>query len=196
LRMNKKTIALIILVVVIVGAYASYYAYASMVLIPEDLTVLKSELQPTFSPAIPESGITELENSANMVESYNALSMISQSERNIHAEEITRDNGNYSTVLKELKENATANQEIALRYDLLLKGDVANEIRLIYSNETVVIIDQMKNNTDKQAADLKSGDSKAYANDLREFAKLARQLNTNLEQAHIHLQNVVNKLGG
>jgi D-ribose pyranose/furanose isomerase RbsD len=194
--MNKKTIALIILVVVIVGAYASYYAYASMVLIPEDLTVFKSELQPTSSPAIPESGITALENSANMVESYNALSMISQSERNIHAEEITSDNGNYSTVLKELKKNATANQEIALRYDLLLKGDVANEIRLIYANETVVIVDQMKNNTDKQAADLKSGDSKAYANDLREFAKLARQLNTNLEQAHTHLQNVVNKLGG
>lgn len=194
--MNKKTIALIVLIVVIAGVYASYYAYASTELLPSDLKVFKSEVQATASPAIPESVITEIENSASMVESYNALSMISQSERNSHAEEITSDNGNYSTIIKELKNNATSTQEMAQRYDLLFRGDVAKEIKLAYTNETVAILDQMKNNSDKQAADLKSGDSKAYANDLREFAKLARQLNTNAEQAHAHLQNVVNKLGG
>lgn len=73
---------------------------------------------------------------------------------------------------------------------------MAKELRLAYTNETVTILDQMKINTEKQAADIKSGDSKAYANDLREFASLSRQLNSNLEQARTHLQNTINKLGG
>jgi hypothetical protein len=194
--MNKKIIALIVLVVVIAGGYATYYAYASMVLIPEDLKVLKSEFNATSNPGIPESDIKELENSASMVENYNALSLISQSERNTMAEQITSDIGNYSTIRIELENNFTSNQEIAQRYDLMLKGDVAKELRLAYTNETIAILDQMKNNTEKQAADIKSGDSKAYANDLREFAKLARQLNSNIEQARTHLQNTINQLSG
>ncbi len=194
--MNKKIIALIVLVVVIAGGYASYYAYASMVLIPEDLKMLKSEFDATNNPGIPESEIKALENSASMVESYNALSMVSQSERDSISQQLTSDNGNYSILITELKTNFTANQELAQRYDLLLKADVAKELRLAYTNETVTILDQMKINTEKQAADIKSGDSKAYANDLREFASLSRQLNSNLEQARTHLQNTINKLGG
>lgn len=194
--MNKKIIALIVLVAVIVGGYASYYAYASMALLPADLELFKDEVEATSSPGIPESVITEMENSASMVESYNGLSMISQNERNNVAEQMTGNNGNYTKMMKELKNNFTTNQDIALRYDVLLKGDVAQEIRLAYTNETLSLIDQIKNNTDKQAADIKNGDSASYAKDVREFAKLARQFNTNAEQAHTHLQNVVNKLGG
>lgn len=193
--MNKKIIALIVLVAVIAGGYASYYAYASMTLLPGDLEVFKDELEATSSPGIPESVITEMENSASMVESYNALSMVSQNERNSVAEQMSG-NGNYTKMMKELKNNFTINHDIALRYDILLKGDVAQEIRLTYTNETLSLIDQIKNNTDKQAADIKNGDSTSYANDVREFAKLARQFNTNEEQAHTHLQNVLNKLGG
>jgi uncharacterized protein YaiI (UPF0178 family) len=193
--MNKKIIVLIVLVAVIAVGYASYYAYASMTLLPGDLEVFKDELEATSSPGIPESVITEMENSASMVESYNALSMVSQNERNSVAEQMS-DNVNYTKMMKELKNNFTINHDIALRYDILLKGDVAQEIRLTYTNETLSLIDQIKNNTDKQAADIKNGDSASYANDVREFAKLARQFNTNEEQAHTHLQNVVNKLGG
>lgn len=166
-----------------------------MTLFPGDLEVFKDELEATSSPGIPESVITEMENSASMVESYNALSMVSQNERNSVAEQMSG-NGNYTKMMKELKNNFTINHDIALRYDILLKGDVAQEIRLTYTNETLSLIDQIKNNTDKQAADIKNGDSASYANDVREFAKLARQFNTNEEQAHTHLQNVVNKLGG
>ncbi len=194
--MNKKIIALLILVAVIVGGYASYYAYASMTLLPGDLEVFKDELNATSSPGIPESDITAMENSASMVESYNALSMVSQNERNNIAEQMSGDNGNYTEMMNELKNNFTMNHDIAMRYDVLLKGDVAQEIRLTYTNETLTLIDQIKSNIDKQAIDIKNGDSTAYANDLREFAKLARQFNTNEEQAHTHLQNVVNKLGG
>lgn len=117
--MNKKIIALIVLVVVIAGGYASYYAYASMVLIPEDLKMLKSEFDATNNPGIPESEIKALENSASMVESYNALSMVSQSERDSISQQLTSDNGNYSILITELKTNFTANQELAQRYGMI-----------------------------------------------------------------------------
>ncbi len=194
--MNKKIIAVIILVVVIAGAYASYYAYASMVMVPEDLKIFKSELESLSSPAIPESELKELEESSRMIENFDALSLASQSERNNIAEIMISENENFTSEMQEFRNNFTNNREISQRYDLMLKGDVANEIRSAYNYETLDLIDKIKNNTDKQAEDIKKGDSKAYANDVREFVKLAKKLNENLDQTRTHLQNVVNELGG
>lgn len=194
--MNKKIIAVIILVVVIAGAYASYYAYASMVMVPEDLKIFKSELESLSSPAIPESELKELEESSRMIENFDALSLASQSERNNIAESMISENENFTNEMQEFRINFTNNREISQRYDLMLKGDVANEIRSAYNYETLDLIDKIKNNTDKQAEDIKKGDSKAYANDVREFVKLAKKLNENLDQTRTHLQNVVNELGG
>lgn len=194
--MNKKIIAVIILVVVMAGAYASYYAYASMVMVPEDLKIFKSELESLSSPAIPESELKELEESARMIENFDALSLASQSERNNIAESMISENENFTNEMQEFRINFTNNREISQRYDLMLKGEVANEIRSAYNYETLDLIDKIKNNTDKQAEDIKKGDSKAYANDVREFVKLAKKLNENLDQTRTHLQNVVNELGG
>lgn len=194
--MNKKIIAVIILVVVMAGAYASYYAYASMVMVPEDLKIFKSELESLSSPAIPESELKELEESSRMIENFDALSLASQSERNNIAEIMISENENFTSEMQEFRNNFTNNREISQRYDLMLKGDVANEIRSAYNYETLDLIDKIKNNTDKQAEDIKKGDSKAYANDVREFVKLAKKLNENLDQTRTHLQNVVNELGG
>lgn len=194
--MNKKIIAVIILVVVIAGAYASYYAYASMVMVPEDLKIFESELESLSSPAIHESELKELEESSRMIENFDALSLASQSERNNIAEIMISENENFTSEMQEFRNNFTNNREISQRYDLMLKGDVANEIRSAYNYETLDLIDKIKNNTDKQAEDIKKGDSKAYANDVREFVKLAKKLNENLDQTRTHLQNVVNELGG
>lgn len=196
LRMNKKIIALIIFVVVIVGGYASYYAYASTVLAPQDLNTFKSEFNATNISPISESQIKDLENSADMVENYNALALVPQSQRDSIAQQMTSGNGNYTSLMNDVKNNFTKNQEISQRYDLMFRGDVAQEIRSVYSNETINLIEKAKNNADKQVTDIKSGDSKAYANDLREFASLLRQINTNIQQAHTHLNNTVNMLGG
>lgn len=194
--MNKKIIAAIILVVVMAGAYASYYAYASMVMVPEDLKIFESELESLSSPAIHESELKELEESSRMIENFDALSLASQSERNNIAEIMISENENFTSEMQEFRNNFTNNREISQRYDLMLKGDVANEIRSAYNYETLDLIDKIKNNTDKQAEDIKKGDSKAYANDVREFVKLAKKLNENLDQTRTHLQNVVNELGG
>lgn len=194
--MNKKIIALLILVGVIVGGYATYYAYATTVLMPEDLKVFKEELEVTSGPMVPESEITAMENSADMIEKYDGLSLVSQNERTTVADQLTLDTGNFTIMMQEFSNNLTANQEIALRYDLIFKGDIGNEIRLIYDNETLNLVKQLEGNVNKQATDIRNGDSKAYANDLRESAKLFRQLNTKIEQAHNHLQILVNKLGG
>lgn len=194
--MNKKIIAVIILVVVMAGAYASYYAYASMVMVPEDLKIFESELESLSSPAIHESELKELEESSRMIENFDALSLASQSERNNIAEIMISENENFTSEMQEFRNNFTNNREISQRYDLMLKGDVANEIRSAYNYETLDLIDKIKNNTDKQAEDIKKGDSKAYANDVREFVKLAKKLNENLDQTRTHLQNVVNELGG
>jgi len=182
--------------VVIAGAYASYYAYASMVMVPEDLKIFESELESLSSPAISESELKELEESSRMIENFDALSLASQSERNNIAEIMISENENFTSEMQEFRNNFTNNREISQRYDLMLKGDVANEIRSAYNYETLDLIDKIKNNTDKQAEDIKKGDSKAYANDVREFVKLAKKLNENLDQTRTHLQNVVNELGG
>lgn len=194
--MNKKIIALLIVVGVIVGGYASYYAYATTVLMPEDLKVFKGELEVTSGPMVPESEITTMENSADMIEKYDGLSLVPQSERNTVADQLIGGTENITVMMKEFDNNLTLNRNIAMRYDLLFKGDVGNEIRLIYDNDTLNLAKQLESNVNKQAEDIRKGDSKAYANDLRESAKLFRQFNAQLEEAHNHLQILVNKLGG
>ena len=49
---------------------------------------------------------------------------------------------------------------------------------------------------DKQATDIKNGDTVAYANDLREFNKLASEYNSYVQKTKDYLQQIVNKLGG
>lgn len=193
--MNKKTIALIIVLVVIVGGYASYYAYASMVIIPEDLKTFQSELDAASKPFINESQLKEMENQADTIENYNALSLIPQSERDKIAENLTVSESGKAE-LEEIKQNFTSNRNTASRYDLLFKGDVANNIRLAYDQKIFDIINQMIANLDKQKTDIKNGDSTAWANDLREFVKLARELNTYQEKIKPYLQDIVNKLEG
>lgn len=179
----------------IVGGYASYYAYASMVIIPEDLKTFQSELDAASKPFINESQLKEMENQADTIENYNALSLIPQSERDKIAENLTVSESGKAE-LEEIKQNFTSNRNTASRYDLLFKGDVANNIRLAYDQKIFDIINQMIANLDKQKTDIKNGDSTAWANDLREFVKLARELNTYQEKIKPYLQDIVNKLEG
>ncbi len=195
--MDKKVIALIVLAVVIVGGYAAYYTYATMVIIPEDVQLLKEELDAASTPFINESDIESLENSANLIESYDALSLMPQSERDMVAQNITSGiSGASIDQLNKIKQNFTENRERAQKYDYLFKGDVANDIRQAYSDQLFDLVDQMIVLLNKSATDVRSGNSQAFANDLRELAKLAREMNQYQEQIKIHLQDAVTKLGG
>lgn len=50
--MSKRKIGLIILLLVIVGAYASFYAYESTVIGPENMETFKSDLNATSEPVL------------------------------------------------------------------------------------------------------------------------------------------------
>lgn len=193
--MDKKVIALIIVAVIVVGAYASYYAYATTVLMPEDLKVFKQDLEKLSNKS---ETSTIKESDINTIESYNALSLIPQSTRDQMADNLTnyKNNESKKAELEEAKQNFTTNRYIASRYDLILKGDVANDIRSVYDQKVIDLLDKMLANIDKQATDIRNGDSKAYANDLREMINLMNEYEAWRQQAIGYLQDIVTKLGG
>jgi hypothetical protein len=191
--MDKKVIALIVVVVIVVGAYAGYYAYATMVLQPEDLKVFKEELDAASNLTI-DTGITDSQIST--IESSNVLASIPQTTRDELANNLTSGSNTVKSTLETAKKDFTGNREIASRYDWILKSDVANNIRLAYDQKMIDLIDQMLANMDKQATDIKNGDTVAYANDLREFNKLASEYNSYVQKTKEYLQQIVNKLGG
>lgn len=195
--MDKKKIALIILVVVIVGAYASFYAYASMVLIPEDKKVFKEELSGIGNSSITDSDISTLESEATQIESID-LTIIPADQRKTMADQMRNDPfiTTMNSTIAELKKNVTNNQEIASRYDLLLKGDVANNIRSVYSQELINAMDKMNQIMVALPNDLENGDSKAVANDLRTLAQLGRELKNMSTTSQAKLETVVNQFGG
>lgn len=185
------------MVVVIVGAYASFYAYASMVLIPEDKKVFKEELSGIGNSSITDSDISTLESEATQIESID-LTIIPADQRKTMADQMRNDPfiTTMNSTIAELKKNVTNNQEIASRYDLLLKGDVANNIRSVYSQELINAMDKMNQIMVALPNDLENGDSKAVANDLRTLAQLGRELKNMSTTSQAKLETVVNQFGG
>lgn len=195
--MDNKKLALIILVVVVVGAYASYYAYASMVLIPEDKKVFKDELASLGNVSSSDADIAQMEQAASQIESID-LTVIPAAERKTLADQMRSDPffTTWNASIAELKQNITRNQEIASRYDLLLKGNVANNIRSIYSQDLVAKVEALGPIFEKIPNDLEKGDGAAYARDVRELAKSMKELQQQLIISKAKLETVVNELGG
>lgn len=196
--MNKKVIALIALVVVIVGGYASYYAYASTYLMPKDVKVFKDELKSMEGVPIPESNITEMETLANQIQKLPSLKVVPLSERKKMANEMHNDPyfTHMNSTINEINKNFTNNQEIASRYDILLKGDVANNIRDVYNLQVIDLVKNMTNIYQKMPNDIENGDNTAYANDFRELAKYGRELNAIAIEDKTKLQSIIRSLGG
>ncbi|MBM4240524.1 MAG: hypothetical protein FJ150_02460 [Euryarchaeota archaeon] len=194
--MDKKVLALIILAVVIVGGYTSYYAYASIYLIPEDLKVFKDDLKSLENSTFPAENITEMEQAASVIGNGSSLQLIPAAERKKMADDLRNQLKPMQSQFEEFKQNFTNNREIASRYELIFKGNVANEIRAAYSDEIINLTDRVIKNLQKMAIDLENGDNVAYANDIREFANLMREYNKLAADAEARLQNVVNSLGG
>ncbi|MEN6293088.1 MAG: hypothetical protein ABFC34_11070 [Methanobacterium sp.] len=196
--MNKKIIVLIALAMVIVGGYASYYTYASTVIVPDDVKVFKDELKSIETDPIPESDITELEKEANQIQNLPSLKIIPLSERKKMASDMKKDPffTSMNSTMAELNENITINQEIASRYDIMMKGDVANNIRTIYSEQMVDLMQNMTKTIQKMPSDFESGDNIAIANDLRKLAKIGRDLNKLAAEDKPKLNDIIKSLGG
>jgi hypothetical protein len=185
---------LFVLLIVIFGVYGSYYLYAETTLVPEDLKVFKSDLKKmTDQPdTFNESEINSAE--AKMVEMENgpSLTIIPKNERQMMANKIREQ----KSTLGEVKQNITREYDRAFKYDLLLKGNIANEIRSAYDKNITNLIDEINNNTDKMANDFENGDNQAYVNDFRNLNKLSIKLHNYMVNSKTQLQNIVNQLNG
>jgi hypothetical protein len=195
--MSKKLLALIILLVVVLGLYGSYYIYVTAVIVPEDLKVLKSEYK-----GIPDQGvlnnseINELNKTATQIENGNSLKTIPKSERQKIANDLRSQIQPYESQVQEIKQNFTNNNEIALKYDLILKGNVANELRSAYNESKLSLFDKFFNATDDMAKDYEKGDNKALANDMREFIGTTQQINNWSATAKLQLRDIIEQLDG
>ena len=194
--MNKKLIVLIAVVIVVLGVYGCYYAYAAAYLIPEDINLLKDEIKTINESGTYDDEIAGLERQADRIENSSLLQSVSLTERQKQANNLK--NGptvqSINETLNELKQNITSTKNMALNYDLLLMGDIADGLESAYNDEMVDTLDSMDPLMDRLADDLRDGSNKAVAADLRELADKLKIFNKQEQISVDNLQNVVNKL--
>ncbi len=194
--MNKRLIVIIAVIIIALGAYGSYYTYATTYLIPKDIGLLKDEIKTINESGTYDAEIASLEMQADRIENSSILNGIPLSERQKQANDLENGPGIQSVnkTLNELKQNITATKNMALGYDLLLKGDVASGLKSAYSDEIVNTLNGMDPLMNKLAQDLRKGNSKAVADDLRKLADALRTFNKQEQISANNLQDVVNKL--
>jgi len=91
--MNKKILAMIIILVAIVGVYGLFYVAVTSVLMPMDMNSFKTDLN--AMPQLPvnnNSTINDLENSADIMESHPSLKYMSQNQRTEMANQMRNSN--------------------------------------------------------------------------------------------------------
>ena len=194
--MNKKLIVIITVIIIALGAYGGYYAYATTYLIPKDIELLKDEIKTINESGTYDDEIANLEKQADGIENSSLLKSIPLNERQKQANNL--ENGqsmqSINNTLNELKQNITATKKMALGYDLLLMGDIAAGLNSAYSDEIVDTLNSMDPLMNKLAQDLRNGDSKAVAGDLRELADALRTFNKQEQISANNLQDVLNRL--
>jgi hypothetical protein len=194
--MNKKLIFVIAVIIIVLGAYGSYYTYATTYLIPKDIGLLKDEIKTINESGTYDAEISSLEMQADRIENLSLLNNIPLSQRQKQANDLENGHGMQSinNTLNELKQNITATKDMALMYDLLLREDIASSLKSAYSDEIVNTLNGMDPLMNKLAQDLRRGDNKAVADDLRKLADALRTFNKQEQISAGNLQDVVNKL--
>jgi hypothetical protein len=194
--MNKKLIVIIAVIIIALGAYGEYYAYATAYLIPKDIELLKDEIKTINESGTYDDEIANLEKQADGIENSSLLRSIPLNERQKQANNL--ENGpavqSINNALNKLKQNINTTKEMALGYGLLLRGDIATGLQSAYSDEMVNTLNNMDPLMDKLALDLRDGNNKAVAGDLRELANALKTFNKQEETSANNLQDVVNKL--
>ena len=197
--MNKKILILIILVGVI-GIYGLFYVAVTNVLMPMELDSFKNDLN--GMPQLPvnnNSTISDLENSADIMESNPSLKFMSQSQRSEMANQMRNLNSPPAGFLNQNftdYNNFYANS--ALAYKLIGKGTLANEISNLsnITNNLSSLTNESTAIDQRTANDFENGDDKAYAEDLRSSANNLKQYNKVMEELKTQLQKIINQLGG
>ncbi len=197
-KMNKKILALVI-ILVFVGVYGLFYVAVTSVLMPMDMNGFKSDLNTMPQlPVINNSTINDLENSANLMESHPSLKYMSQNQRTEMANQMRNSN---SPPPGYLNQNFTDYNNFyhisALAFQITGKGNLANEINNLntITNNLTSLTNESTTIEQRSATDFENGNDKAYANDLRSSANNLKQYNNAMAEFKTHLQNIINQLG-
>lgn len=193
--MKKKYLALLVLLVLLVGSYAAVFAYAKVIIIPEQLKSAKEDLK-NMDMDVNSYNKTSTNTSMNSFNNIN-LAMIPAGERKKIADQMrTTPNKRLNTVDRLSSEGPTV-QLYCLLYSLVFEFDAARDM-----NEMFSYADASENNSNnfmnlmgtKIPDDIESGDNKAVSND---YAKLDELME---ENQHLNMvmrdltQKIINDL--
>lgn len=198
--MNKKILAMIIILVAIVGVYGLFYVAVTTVLMPMDLNSFKTDLNamPQF-PVNNNSTINDLENSADIMDSNPSLKYMSQNQRTEMANQMRNLNSPPPGYLNQNFTDYTNFYGLSvLAFKITGKGTLATEINNLSSinNNLSSLTNESTSIDQKSANDFENADDKAYADDLRNSANNLKQYNNVMAELKAQLQNIVNQLGG
>lgn len=197
--MNRKIIALVIILAVI-GVYGLFYVAVTSVLTPMEMNSFKSDLN--AMPELPvnnNSTISDLENSADVIESHPSLKYMSQDQRTEMANQMRDSN---SPPPGYLNQNFTDFNNFyaisSLAYTLIGKGNLASEINNLttITNNLTSLTNESTIIDEKSATDFENGDDKAYADDLRSSANNLKQYNIAMNNLKTQLEKIITQLGG
>ncbi len=198
--MNRKILTMLIIVVAVVGVYGLFYTAVTTVLMPSDLNYFKTELN--SMPQLPinnDSTITQMESAATAIENNPSLKYLSQNQRTEMANQMRNSNSPPPGFLNQnFTDYNNLNNYRVWAYDIILKGNISNEIRNLSS--CTAKISSLTNETasinQKMANDFENGNDKAYADDLRIMANNTKQYNNAMSELKNKLQTIINQLGG
>ncbi len=197
-KMSKKFLALIIIIIAVIGIYGLFYAVASTVLVPMQLNGFKSQLDAvSTNPGIDDSTITLMESQAALIGNTTPLTSMSQDQRTATAS-FMNSTPTPTGLNQSFTQYESYNNYVAWEYDLMFKGNVANSIRNMTGNYENIssYSNQLSTIHQKMITDFQNGDSKAYADDLRNTADTMKQYNNENAELKTQLQTIINQLGG
>lgn len=184
-------VVLIIVIIIVVGIYGSFYAYSTLYIQPEDLKTFEADLANINGTKISNNQIQTMENLSNTIENSTPIKNLSSSQLANDSKTI-QPNNTIKTNFEKLNNKTSTNQAIATRYNLLLKGGLAKEIRTAYNTQLINLRQQMIETQNKTATDFAAGNNKAVAADLRQYVQIAKQYNQLINNAKTSLENIVN----
>lgn len=186
-------VVVVILVVVVLAVYGAFYVYATNNIQPDDLKTFQEDLKTIESTQIPESQINAISQYADQIENGTSIKELSEEQRNTYSNAM-KPNETVKAEFEELNTQIDTNQAIATRYAILLKGDIANEIRTAYNTKLVDVRQNMIETQEKAAEDFAAGNNTAVAADLRQYVQYSKEYNKLLTEAKTSLEKLVNQL--
>lgn len=198
IKMSKKILALIIILVIMGGVYGFYYIYATTVVLPEDVKNLKIDYNTLPTTGINQSYVNDLNTDVSKIQSGSfSYSNNPQSERQQSANDMRSYYQTEASYIQNLNQSNQNSSGYAIRYDLILKGNIANEWRSVYDDDTGInLLSNMNNVYYNIINDEQTANDTAFIKDAQQYMNLSQQYNNWTITSQQKLQVIINQLGG